>query len=223
MVNFKRVREVVLEEEKDLYDDFGNVHPEFIIDDEGRTICTKHSEYDKIEALNLAKYYPNELEKILTCFRCDHFKNDVCYFPKAEIERIEQDRLNEKLSCKLCGMKIHRLLTILQSFYYREKFNIEMPVICCTCYAALNNNTFYRDTKRRMIFFGISLAMSLYFLFSYLLTIFYFSIFEIFFILVPFLFFAYISIKDLKSIYNLYKGRRYYKELQEKIGEFEED
>ena len=222
MVNFKQIRiqEYIqkLEEENDIFDEDGLVHPEFIIDDEGRSICTKHSEYKKINELYLATNYPNDFELMLTCLRCNHYKEDHCYFPKAEIDKIERDRLKEGIRCQLCGMKIHRLLTILHSFYYKQQFGVEMPIICCTCYASLNNNDYMANTKKRMLFFGFSLLMTFYFLISYFSKIFFFSILEVSLIIGPLLCFIYIAVKDLKSLYYLYRGRKYYQEIAKKAG-----
>ncbi len=222
MVNFKQIRiqEYMekLDEESAIFDENGIVNPEFTIDEEGRSICTKHSEYKKIMELDLAKNYPNEFELMLTCLRCNHYKENHCYFPKAEIDKIERDRVKEGIRCQLCGMKIHRLITILHSFYYKQKFGVEMPIICCTCYAALNNNDYMNNTKKRMLFFGFSLLMTMYFLISYFSKIFFFSILEISLIIGPLLCFLYIAVKDLKSLYYLYKGRKYYQEIAKKAG-----
>ncbi len=222
MVNFKQIRIQgyieKLEQEADLFDENGVVNPEFIIDEEGRSICTKHTEYKKMMELDFAKNYPNEFELMLTCLRCNHYKEDHCYFPKAEIDKIEKDRLKEGIRCQLCGMKIHRLMTILHSFYYKQKFGVEMPIICCTCYAALNSNDYMNNTKKRMLFFGFSLMMTMYFLISYFSKIFFFSILEISLIIGPLLCFLYIAIKDLKSLYYLYRGRKYYQEIAKKAG-----
>lgn len=222
MVNFKQIRILDYvkreEEEGELFDEHGVVHPDFIIDDEGRSICTKHSEYKKIVELNLANDYPNEFELMLTCLRCNHYKQDHCFFPKSEIDKIERDRVREGINCKLCGMRIHRLITILHSFYYKHQFGVEMPIICCTCYAALNNNSFMDNTKKRMIFFGFSLFLISYFLIFYLSNVFFFSFLEISMIIVPLILIFNVAFRDIKSIYYLYRGRKYYSSLAKKAG-----
>jgi hypothetical protein len=189
------------------------VMPEFTSDNDGIPYCTKQTDYDKIIALNLKERYPNEFEKVLTCLRCDHYKNDDCYFPKKEIDRIEHDRESLKIKCNLCGTKIHRLFSILMSFYYKAQYNITMPIICCTCFNALNNNSFIKNTQRRMILLAISFATSVYFLFAYFLTLMVLNPLGLVLIIVPFIFWIYMMVRDVKSLYYLYKGRKYYQDV----------
>jgi hypothetical protein len=192
------------------YNEEGVVEPEFTVDDDGIPYCKSQTDYKKIVAMNLKARYPNEFEKALTCTRCDHYKKDDCFFPKQEIDKIEQDRQSLKIRCSLCGMKIHRLYSILMSLYYKEKHNVHIPVMCCTCYAALENDTFGKSSKRRMILFGVSLSTSIYFLFTYALTVFIFNFIGVLLFILPFMFWGYISIRDMKNLYYLYKGRKYY-------------
>jgi hypothetical protein len=185
------------------------LEPEFTIDEENRVICLKHSEINKIMAFkqnheNLA------LETILNCQTCQHYKDDNCYFPKEEIDKIEQDRLSTEIQCKLCGNRIDRQLAIIYSLYYRSKSNVEIPVICCSCFSSLNDNSFFKNSKKRMLFYFTSLAISSYFLISYFLTIIMFSFWGILLFIIPFLFWGYMSMRDIKSIYYLWKGRKYY-------------
>jgi hypothetical protein len=189
------------------------VIPEFTTDDDGIPYCTKQTDYNKIISLNLKERYPNEFEKMLTCLRCDHYKNDDCYFPKQDIDRIEHDREKLTIKCNLCGTKIHRLFSILMSMFYKAQYNISMPIICCTCFNALNNNSFIKNTQRRMILFVISLVTSMYFLFSYFLTIFLFNAVGVLLFILPFAFWGYISVRDMKNLYYLYKGRKYYQQV----------
>jgi transcription elongation factor Elf1 len=192
------------------------VIPSFISDNEGIPYCTKQTDYDKIIALNLKQRFPQDFEKMLTCLRCDHYKQDDCYFPKSEIEKIEHDRDTKKIKCVLCGNEIHRLFSVLMAYYYKAKFNISMPIICCSCFNALNNNTYLKSIKRRMILFGISLVTSLYFLFTYFLSVLVVQSAMILLIL-PFAFWGYITVRDMKNMYYLYKGRKYYREIFAKV------
>lgn len=206
-------------------DDNEYVEPSFSIDKEGRAICESHSEISRIKFLaqspeNIIKY-----EEMLKCQTCRHYIDDDCYFPKEEIDRIEKDRIANEIHCKLCGAKIDRPLTVIHSLYYKEKFNVEIPVICCSCFASLNDNTYIRNSKRRMFFFATSLVISAYFLISYFLTILMFSFLGILLFLIPFFFWGYISIRDMRNIYYLWKGRKYYKTVfeQNENGISEED
>lgn len=186
------------------------VYPEFTVDDDGIPYCKTQSDYEKIKSMNLKERFPNEFEKVLTCLRCDHYHHDDCFFPKPEIEKIENDRQNTRIRCALCGMKIHRIFSIMMSLFYKERYSVNIPVMCCTCYATLENGTFIKNTKRRMILFGISFATSIYFLLTYFMTIFLFNYLGILLFIIPFSFWGYISIRDAKNLYYLYKGRKYY-------------
>ncbi|GAG91599.1 unnamed protein product, partial [marine sediment metagenome] len=70
---------------------------------------------------------------------------DECYFPGSEIDKIELDRLTRsRFQCNLCGNKIDLFLTIIQKIYYEVKFNMKMPLICCSCYESLQKKKFER-------------------------------------------------------------------------------
>lgn len=189
------------------------IHPEWTIDDDGIPYCTQQTYYQKIIDSQLKKQHPQEFEKMLHCHHCEHYTKDDCYFPKAEIDKIELDRNNLRIRCQLCGMKIDRLFSILMSMYYKSNYGVTMPVICCACYASLENNTFEKNSKRRMILFVISLITSLFFFFNYFLTFFNFKWFGFLFFLVPFSFWGYISIRDIKNIYYLHQGRKFYDKI----------
>ncbi|MHA1777064.1 MAG: hypothetical protein DRO88_09585 [Promethearchaeia archaeon] len=189
------------------------VIPEWTIDEDGIPYCTKQTDYQKIIESNLKKRFPHEFEKMLHCHHCEHYRQDDCYFPKSEIDKIENDRNSLRIRCQLCGAKIDRLFSILMSLYYKEKFGVNMPVICCSCYNSLENNTYERNSKRRMILFVISFLTSFYFLSTYLISLFQFQWLGFLFFLLPFTFWGYISIRDLKNIYYLHKGRKYYKQI----------
>ncbi|MHA1562630.1 MAG: hypothetical protein ACTSPA_10945, partial [Promethearchaeota archaeon] len=95
-----------------------------------------------------------------------------------------------------------------------DQHDVNLPVICCTCYAGLEHGTFESTSKRRMILFFISFVTSIYFLSIYVVPIFSFTWSSILVIIIPFVFWGYISYRDLKSIYYLRKGRKYYKKFQ---------
>ena len=189
------------------------IQPEWIIDDDGIPYCTKQTNYNKIMEAQLKKRFPHEFEKMLHCTHCDHYHQNNCFFPKSEIDKIEQDRLNLRLRCQLCGMKIDRPFSILMSLYYKAKFGVNMPVICCSCYASLENNTYEKNSKRRMILFLVSLFTSVYFLFTYFLSLFTFQLLGFLFFLIPFSFWGYITVRDIKNIFYLRRGRKFYRQI----------
>lgn len=197
------------------------IEPEWTIDDDGIPYCTKQTEYDKIIQTDLKKRFPYEFEKRLNCQHCEHYHQDDCYFPKTEIDKIEADRQGLKIRCEFCGTKIDRPFSILMSYYYKEKFGVKMPIICCSCYNGLENGTFLKNSKKKTIIFIITLFISLYFLFTFFITIPQFSWGSILLTLIPFSFWGYLSFRDIKNIYYLRKGRKYYEKIMnaEKIQE----
>ncbi|MHA1728132.1 MAG: hypothetical protein ACTSWY_05320 [Promethearchaeota archaeon] len=194
------------------------IEPVFSIDNDGRVICEKHTQITRIHALEHAikqnPRYINQYEAMLTCKKCKHYFDDDCYFPRSEINKIETDRNSLILQCKLCGAKIDRPLTLMNKYYLeskQSKVNIEIPVFCCTCYASLNDNTFIQNSKKRIFFFLISLITSIM-LFGYYLTLFLSNmLFILFFI--PFIFWGFVSIRDIRNVYYLWKGRQYYDKI----------
>ena len=198
-------------EQKSDYNENNIVMPEFTIDDDGIPYCIKQTNYEKI--VGLKKQYPREFEKMLNCKHCDHYKKNDCYFPRSEIDKIEEDRVKQNIRCQLCGMKIDRPFSIIMSELYKDQFDVNLPVICCTCYAGLERGTFESTSKRRMILFFISLVTSIYFLSMYFLQMFTFTWYSILVIIIPFAFWGYISFRDIKSIYYLHQGRKYYKKI----------
>jgi len=200
-----------IEQKSSDYNENSIVMPEFTIDEDGIPYCIKQTNYEKI--IGLKKQYPREFEKMLNCKHCDHYKKNDCYFPRSEIDKIEEDRIKQNIRCQLCGMKIDRPFSILMSELYKDQHDVNLPVICCTCYAGLERGTFESTSKRRMILFFISLITSIYFLSMYFFQMFTFTWYSILVIIIPFAFWGYISIRDIKSIYYLHQGRKYYKQI----------
>ncbi len=119
------------------------IEPSFEIDEKGRVICQSHSNYPQLIKPEKTTFEEMQMETQLTCKTCLHYKNDDCYFPKADIDKIEFDRINRTLfECNLCGNKIDRMLTIIQKIYLEEKFQMKMPLICCSCYESLKKKKF---------------------------------------------------------------------------------
>ena len=193
------------------YNEDNIVMPEFTIDDDGIPYCTKQTNYEKIRAMK--KTSPREFEKMLNCKYCNHYKKNDCFFPRSEIDKIEEDRLKQNTRCQLCGMKIDRPFSIIMSLLYKNKFDVNLPVICCTCYAGLEQGTFESTSKRRMILYFISFITSIYFLVLYLGPMLSFTWLSIIIVFIPFAFWGHISFRDIKSIYYLHKSRKYYKQI----------
>lgn len=188
------------------------VNPEFSIDSEGRVVCETHSEIKTIKMLAANPTRPSiaEYEQMLNCTRCGHYANDDCYFPQSEIDKIEIDRKNNKLHCPFCGLRIDRPLTLIYSFYYKDKYNVDVPYICCECYRNLSNNTLMRSIRKKILILFFSLVISIYFFLSYFITIFMYSFWGIILFIVPFGFWGVITLRELNNLHNLIKGRKYF-------------
>ena len=197
--------------EPDLYN--YHVEPSFSIDEQGRVTCNSHSE---IKQINKLQNFPNldfQFELLNSCLTCRNYEFDDCYFPKSEINKIEHDRNNRKIHCILCGAKIDRLLTILYSFYYKERFNVEIPIICCSCYSSLGNNTFNQKIRAKLLINLLGLGISLLLLIrNFLSLILFFNIYVLIFILflLPLVFWSYISIRNINDLYLVWKGKKFY-------------
>lgn len=127
------------------------INPTFEIDEKGRVICQMHTKFPFFVMPGKIETQEIQMEKELTCLTCNHYKNDECFFPKTEIDKIEVDRLGMiAFKCKLCGSQIDRMLTIIQKLYLQEKFSIEIPLICCACYESLKNKNFIEFHEKRL-------------------------------------------------------------------------
>lgn len=127
------------------------VDPSFEIDEKGRVICQSHSNYPNLIKPNKTYLEELQLENLLTCKSCSHYVNDDCYFPKSEIDKIEIDRLSRsRFQCNLCGNKIDRMLTIMQKIYFEVRFNMKMPLLCCSCYQNIKKGKFNEYLRRRI-------------------------------------------------------------------------
>ncbi len=188
------------------------IEPSFEIDNKGRTICKNHNYYQFFKIPHKTVYQERQLEKILTCKACEHYYNNDCFFPKREIDLIERDRQKERIKCQLCGNRIHRLLTIVQSLYYEAKFNVKVPLICCDCHLSLNDQSFMQRTKLRLVGFMISFLISIYLIFYFFITLLSPTIFIIFGLMFLIFWFS-TSMKDIKKIFYLREGRKYYKKF----------
>ncbi len=199
------------------YEDDDLIEPIFSIDDKGRVICEEHTEISRIRSLspilNQNRQYAREYEALLTCKKCNHFFEDDCYFPRSEINKIEADRRSNKIQCKLCGSRIDRPLTLMNKYYLESKSsnNLEIPVICCSCYNSLEKNTFTQNSGKRILFFLITLPIYIALIIN-IFQLFLISPIIFLFFLTSVFYWGYIAIRDIVSIYNLYKGRKYYNE-----------
>ncbi|TFG21300.1 MAG: hypothetical protein EU530_00705 [Promethearchaeota archaeon] len=192
------------------------IKPSFYVDDERRVICESHSQIERIRTLSSLADLPafqesREIEKILTCKACNHYHNDVCYFPKEEIDRIEKDRLAYTFNCKLCGGSIDRPLTVMYSIYNKEKFNVQIPLICCTCFSNLDDDSFIANSRKRILMLSLSFAFSIFMVIYYGRIAILSNIWGILLFGITLAFWIYLAIRDVRKIIFLFRGRKYYK------------
>ena len=195
-----------------------NIEPSFEIDEKGRVICQSHSKFPYFIQSGKTFFEERQMEKNLTCLTCSHYENDDCYFPKSEIDKIELDRLTRsRFQCKTCGNKIDLMLTIIQKIYYEVKFNMKMPLICCSCYESLQKKKFEEYYLKR-IWESLSLYLPSFFL---LINQFPFNLFAVIAYII-FVLIIKVIIKQ-KAHYSLFimdliKGKKFYnKNFKDKI------
>lgn len=185
------------------------IEPSFEIDDKGRVICQFHSKYPFFVTPEKDIYQEMEMEKLLTCKTCVHYKENDCYFPKEELDEIEKDRtLFGQFLCKLCGNKVDRMLTVIQKLYFKERLNIEIPLICCNCYDYLTKNRFRKESRWDSLndFLGIITSILL------IPLIIVINITFSFIYIAPFIypFIVWYIFKSIRKFILRQKGRRYY-------------
>lgn len=197
-----------------------NIEPKFEIDEKGRVICQRHSNYSFFKDPEIHKYHPQLLEKQLTCKTCDHYKNNDCYFSKLRIDQIEYKRTKKRKGyiCKLCGNKIDRMLTIIHKSYHKEKYNVNIPLICCACYEALRKNKYMESNRFRSKIFLYNALYSVYSLISifFFLLIYHIGIFYLIIFLFPIFYLLFINLKKRKQLKD---GLKYYQDIFSKSTE----
>ena len=139
------------------------VEPSFEIDEKGRVICQYHSNYSFFVMPNKTMLQDKQMEILLTCKTCQHYLNNDCFFPRSEIDKIEIDRTKRHLFiCKFCGNYIDRMLAVIQKLYLKERFNIEIPLICCSCYESLQKHKLIKDLKVKSNRIKLNLLISIF-------------------------------------------------------------
>ncbi len=191
------------------------IEPHFEIDDKGRVICQQHPNYPFFIMPNKSHFEERKLELLLTCKTCSHYQNNDCYFSNSRINNIEQKRLKKSdYLCKLCGNRIDRMFTIIHKIYFKESYNIDIPLICCNCYESLKRNEFVSRSKWKIYLILISLFSTVFFL-IYFLTfglIFGSPLSSSFtFLLIGIILWAIIVFRDLRKLKQIISGRKFYK------------
>ena len=189
------------------------IEPTFEIDHKGRVICQSHPDYPFFIMPNKSFFEERKLEILLTCKTCSHYLNDECYFSTARIDEIEQKRLKKtEFLCKLCGNRIDRMLTIIHKLYYEEKYNVNLPLICCNCYDSLNKNEYLTRIKWKIYMILVSLFSTIFFI-TYFLSFGLIFGTTLSFLLIGFSLWIILLFRDLKRLKRIISGRKYYKKF----------
>ncbi len=191
-----------------------SIEPKFEIDEKGRVLCLNHTNYEFFKDPDIKRSQEQLLEKQLTCKTCEHYRNNNCYFSKLRIDQIEYKRVKKKKGyvCKLCGNKIDRMLTIIYKKYYKEKYNVNFPLICCACYDALRKDKYVESNKFRSNIFLYNALYAVYSLVSILLflLIYQIGIFYLIIFIIPVIYLFLLNMKKRKALKD---GMRYYQDF----------
>ncbi|MFX0176749.1 MAG: hypothetical protein ACFE85_11010 [Candidatus Hodarchaeota archaeon] len=186
------------------------IEPSFEIDEKGRVLCQSHSHFPFFKIPDKTYFQEKQMENLLTCKSCIHYKENDCFFPKSEINKIELDRLERKIMlCKLCGNRIDRMLSVIHKLYFKERFNIEIPLICCSCYDSLKKNEFIEESKRKTTIITLNIC----YLFILLAFSFSFSVlggFTLIVMMIGVVLWCCIFINYIKRLNQIKRGRKYY-------------
>ena len=191
----------------------GNGELSFEIDDKGRVICKKHSNYDYL--IRPRDYFQDlYLDAELTCKTCSHYDNNECYFSKTRIDEIINKGLKKAYLCRLCGKKIDRMLSIIHKLYYNETYDVDMPLICCDCYEKIKNNEFLSYSKKMTDFYILNIVISIFLLCYFVVFLSILNVEPIFYYILIILMCFVVSvviIRCFKRLRYFYFGIKYYK------------
>jgi hypothetical protein len=186
------------------------IEPSFEIDEKGRVICQSHSYYPFFKMPGKTFFQEKQMEKLLTCKTCSHYQENDCFFPSLEIDKIEFDRLDRKgIICKFCGNRIDRMLSVVHKLYFKERFNIEIPLICCSCYESLKKNDFIAESKRKSLLITLNMCY-LFILLAFSFSFGLFGGFTFVIMITGTILWSCIFISNLKRLYQIKRGREYY-------------
>ncbi|TFF97119.1 MAG: hypothetical protein EU540_09180 [Promethearchaeota archaeon] len=185
----------------------------FEIDEKGRVLCKNHSNYDYL--IRPRDYFQDlYLDAELTCKTCSHYENNECYFSKTRIDEIINKGLKKTYLCRLCGKRIDRMLSIIHKLYYKEIYDVEMPLICCDCYEKIKTNEFLTYSKKMTDFYLLNIVISIFFLcyFAFFLLIFDLEPTSYYILIIVICFIVSVVFrKCIKKLRHFYFGIKYYK------------
>jgi hypothetical protein len=145
------------------------MQPSFEIDSTGKVICKSHTYYDVLKEVPLEHDMLGNIarERTLNCSKCHHYRDDDCYFPKAEIDKIKKDMnfFRKGIRCEICGGRINQIFNVLYKFQSKEllNLNVNLGLLCCDCYRT------YKDPSYNSLISIAKIAISIFFLTSVLM------------------------------------------------------
>lgn len=121
------------------------MQPSFEIDSTGKVLCKSHTYYDLLKEVPLEHDMLGNLgrERALNCSKCHHYRDDDCYFPKAEIDKIKKDMstFRKGIRCEICQGRINLIFNVFYKFQSKEllNMNVNLGMLCCDCYRTFKN------------------------------------------------------------------------------------
>lgn len=138
------------------------LQPSFEIDSTGRVLCKSHTYYDILKEVPLESDFLGHMgrDKALNCSKCDHYRDDDCYFPKSEINKIKREMgyFRRGIRCEICGNRIHLIFNILHKFQSKELLNVNLGMVCCECYHTM------KDPNHNSVVSIFKIGISIFFL-----------------------------------------------------------
>ncbi len=121
------------------------IYPEFETEENGITICKKHTLrfkqlLDGKTRLDLSTTRINPLTMNLlypSCKKCDYYINNECYFSQEEIKKFRRGLglyiFFNRYRCELCATPIKNIHNLMQQQFLEKNNNIKIPLLCSEC------------------------------------------------------------------------------------------
>ncbi len=195
------------------------IEPNFIVNEEGRVFCSKHTLFNKPREqpqqslppiLNL---FATPQPPPLTCITCGHYFNDSCYFAPESVDLILSQRDRGQIICDFCGDRISRSMSVLQKIYYENKFGVKMPLVCCECYASLKTNDFVKQAQKNIVWGILISVAALIACFISLLVPLGGGAAVVFVLFI----WGYLTYNHMRKIYYTWRGKKRYQQLEAKL------
>lgn len=144
--------------EKNEKQDVEDIIPEWVVNSRGLPHCIRYSNDPSqiTKGVSFIQFFRSK--ETIECTTCQYSHNEACYFSTSKITDLEKKWEQKKIRCELCGQRINWSNSFLMSYYYKEKFNLNMNLPCCSCYNALVEKK-YLEYSRSILKFYIKYAI----------------------------------------------------------------